>query len=90
MSKAKSNAILYLDRILRFLRDIHVADSNVSSKRFYGGVTYLMGSLFIVSVQRELMKELLLVSATLIGLDSAFKGLSNIVNSHNEKNSGNS
>jgi hypothetical protein len=80
----------YFEKLLSFLKEIHLSDSNVSSKRFYGGITYLMASYTILCCQRGLTNELLYTSAALIGLDSVFKGVASIRNKSNEKDSSNS
>jgi len=90
MKKFSNKIFEYFEKILSFIKQIHVSDSNVSSKRFYGGITYLMTSYTILMYQRELTNELLYTSAALIGLDSVFKGFSMIKNKTNEKDSSNS
>lgn len=67
-----------LNRLLKFIKEVHSEDGKGSSKRIYGGISYLAVTARIVGWNPELLNELLYVSASLIGLATVFAGISKI------------
>jgi hypothetical protein len=67
-----------INRILKFIKEVHSEDGKGSSKRIYGGISYLAVTTRIVGWQPELLETLLIVSASLIGLATVFSGIAKI------------
>lgn len=67
-----------LNKLLKFIKEVHSEDGKGSSKRIYGGISYLAVTARIVGWQPEFVDELLYVSASLIGLATVFTGIAKI------------
>ena len=60
-------------KTLSFIAGTMMSDSNKSSKRFFGSIGFVCSIIFIALWERDLIKELLFVSAGLLGLETVFK-----------------
>ena len=74
-----------IKKFLSFLKGVHSENGEPSSKRWYGGISYLAVTVRIVGWQPDLVNELLYVSASLIGLATVFSGIAKIRKSNENK-----
>lgn len=59
----------------KFIIDIFSSSSPTSSKRVFGAVGWIASIVFIAIWERELIAEMMYISAALIGLDTLKSGL---------------
>lgn len=73
------------NRLLHYLKGVHSSGAAESAKRFYGGIGWLCVLVYIPVFDRELIGELMIVSASLIGLETAKSLLSNLISGIKKK-----
>jgi hypothetical protein len=62
--------IKFLKNIASFIHSMYSADSAVSSKRVFGSIGFIWACIIITIHERQLTKELLVISAALLGLET--------------------
>ena len=73
------------NRLLHYLKGVHSSGAAESAKRFYGGIGWLCVLVYVPIFDRELIGELMIVSASLIGLETAKSLLSDLINGIKKK-----
>ena len=73
------------NRLLHYLKGVHSSGTAESAKRFYGGIGWMCVLVYIPLFDRELIGELMIVSASLIGLETAKSLLSDLINGIKKK-----
>ena len=68
----------FIKKILTFIKGIFLEDGKPSSKRVFGGISYLACTIAIVGWEHSILTELLYVSAGLIGFSTVFNGIAKI------------
>ena len=73
------------NRLLHYMKGVHSSGTAESAKRFYGGIGWMCVLVYIPLFDRELIGELMIVSASLIGLETAKSLLSDLINGIKKK-----
>ena len=73
------------NRLLHYLKGVHSSGTAESAKRFYGGIGWVCVLVYVPIFDRELIGELMIVSASLIGLETAKSLLSDLINGIKKK-----
>ena len=73
------------NRFLHYLKGVHSSGAAESAKRFYGGIGWVCVLVYIPVFDRDLIGELMIVSASLIGLETAKSLLSDLINGIKKK-----
>ena len=73
------------NRLLHYLKGVHSSGAAESAKRFYGGIGWLCVLVYVPIFDRDLIGELMIVSASLIGLETAKSLLSDLISGIKKK-----
>ena len=73
------------NRLLHYLKGVHSSGTSESAKRFYGGIGWVCVLVYVPIFDRDLIGELMIVSASLIGLETAKSLLSDLINGIKKK-----
>ena len=73
------------NRLLHYLKGVHSSGAAESAKRFYGGIGWVCVLVYIPIFDRDLIGELMIVSASLIGLETAKSLLSDLISGIKKK-----
>ena len=61
-----------MKKFLEWLKNIHSSGTSESAKRLYGALGYVCAIVYIGIWRHDLIEMLLIVSATLLGLETIF------------------
>ena len=73
------------NRLLHYLKGVHSSGTAESAKRFYGGIGWMCVLVYVPIFDRDLIGELMIVSASLIGLETAKSLLSDLISGIKKK-----
>ena len=74
-----------MKQLFKYLKGVHSSGTTESAKRFYGGIGWVCVLVYIPIFDRDLIGELMIVSASLIGLETAKSLLSDLISGIKKK-----